>query len=173
MGAGLIVIGLLALAATRKAGLLSIVLLGIVLIGSGLVEVASGLGERTARNSLPHLLGGILTVVVGALLAFGTRIGLAGVTLFMAGYFLISGAFWALTSLLERYQYWASDFLFGLFCLALGLLVVANWRRTSLWLVGMLVGLEILFHGISMVLGALGLRHDQLSQRPASPSPAR
>jgi uncharacterized membrane protein HdeD (DUF308 family) len=157
---GLIVaiIGCLAIIGATLTGFLSIFLVGIALFVSGVFELVRAIRDWGSRWSLAYLLGGILSVVVGLLFAFRTTVGLAAVTFLLAGYFLGNGLFRGITSIADRYPHWGLDFGYGVISVLLGIVVVAGWPMSSLRIIGMLVGIEILAHGISLMAAGLVTR---------------
>ncbi len=167
LGLFVAIIGCLAIIGATLTGFLSIFLLGIALFASGVFEIAHAIRDWGSHRSLAYLLGGILSAVVGLLLAFRTALGLAAVTLLLASYFLGNGLFRSITSIADRYPQWGLDFAYGAISFILGVVVVANWPRPALWLVGTLVGIEILVHGFSLMASGLATRRS-LRAAPAT-----
>ncbi|HEY3450416.1 MAG TPA: DUF308 domain-containing protein [Myxococcales bacterium] len=158
LGLLMIAIGVLALSAAVWTSLASILYLGILIAFSGLVQIGHALRYRKAGAATGTLLGGILSAVIGVLIAARPAAGLAAVTLLLIGYFFVSGLFRTITSLLDRYPSWTWDLAYGLSAIVLGVVLVANWPASALWLVGTLVGLEIIFRGAALMAGSLALR---------------
>jgi uncharacterized membrane protein HdeD (DUF308 family) len=166
LGILMAVLGLFAIIAAPWAGFISVVLLGFFLAVAGIFEAYHALAHRTGGNRLLFLLGGILSIVVGGLLMFRAGAGLSAITLVLAGYFIANGLFRCVTSIADRYLHWGWDFVLGLISIFLGVLVFEQWPVSSLWLVGTLVGVEIFFRGISLMMAGLDIR------RLAHPRPA-
>ena len=158
LGLLMVAIGVLALAATAWTSLLSIVYLGIMIAASGVAEIAHAVRARRTGGTVQYLLGGILSLVVGVLMAARPGAGLVAATLLLIGYFFVSGLFRVVTSLMDRYAQWGFDFAYGLGAIVLGVVLVATWPLSALWLVGTLVGLEIIFRGAALMAGGLTLR---------------
>jgi uncharacterized membrane protein HdeD (DUF308 family) len=104
------------------------------------------------------LLGGILSIVVGAMVLARPGAGLVAMTLLLAGYFFASGLFRGITSLVDRYAGWGWDFFYGLVSVVLGIIISAQMPTSSLWALGVVVGVEIFVRGLSIMAGALTLR---------------
>ena len=154
----MMVIGILALAATVWTGVASIIFLGVMIAASGVAEIAHALRVRKTGAPVQYLLGGILSLVVGVLIAARPGAGLVAATLLLIGYFFVSGLFRTITSLFDRYAQWGFDLAYGLGSIALGVILVANWPTSALWLVGTLVGLEIIFRGAALMAASLTVR---------------
>jgi uncharacterized membrane protein HdeD (DUF308 family) len=151
-------LGALALFSTVVAGLISVFLYGAVLAVVGIAEIVHGIRTRKTGPFLLFLLGGLLTLVVGMILLVRPGVGLAAITLLLAGYFFANGLFRGITSVVDRYQGWGWDVLYGVTAVVLGIVVLTQWPLSALWLVGLMVGIELLFRGFSLMAGALALR---------------
>jgi uncharacterized membrane protein HdeD (DUF308 family) len=167
LGILMAVLGVFAMAVAPATGLLTVVMLGAFLAVAGIFEAYHALRHREGGNRLVFLLGGILSIVVGGLLMFRAGVGLATITLLLAGYFVANGLFRSVTSIADRYLHWGWDFLLGAISILLGFIVFAQWPVSSLWLVGTLVGVEIFFRGCGLMLAGLDIR------RLAHPRPAQ
>jgi uncharacterized membrane protein HdeD (DUF308 family) len=152
------VLGLFAVVAAPATGFLTVVLLGSFLAVSGIFEAYHALRHREGGNRLLFLLGGILSIVVGGLLMFRAGLGLATLTLLLAGYFIANGLFRCVTSIVDRYLHWGWDFVQGAISLLLGVIVFAQWPISALWVVGTLVGVEIFVRGCGLMLAGLDIR---------------
>ncbi|WP_224366067.1 HdeD family acid-resistance protein [Hyalangium versicolor] len=166
VGLLLMVLGLFAFGTATLTSLISIVVFGAMLAASGVLEIVYAFRWRQSSHFLLYLLGGVLSLVVGVLMLLRPLAGLATVTLLLAGYFFASGLFRGITSLMDRYLGWGWDLFAGLVSIFLGVLVMAQWPISALWIVGALVGAEIFFRGVRMVAGSLELRRGLRAATP-------
>ena len=160
VGLLIVLLGLLALLSTVVAGLVSVLLYGAVLAIVGGAEIIHGIRTRRMGPFLLFLLGGLLALVVGGMLLVRPGVGLAAITLLLAGYFFASGLFRGITSVMDRYRGWGWDVLYGITAVVLGIIVLAQWPLSALWLVGLVVGIELVIRGLSLMAGALMLRQE-------------
>lgn len=161
MGLLILIAGILCYIAAGITSLASILVFGVLLFVAGVLEIINAFRRRASGQFLLYFLAGLLSLVVGALFIFRPLFGLASVTLLLAGYFFASGLFRCLTSLVDRYSGWGWDFFSGAVSVVLGVILVAQWPQSSLWLVGVLVAIELVIHG-AMIMGmALTLRREQ------------
>lgn len=169
LGLLVMALGVLALLTALWTGLASIVFLGVLLAISGVVQIGHSLGrDRTgARAPGSQLLGGILAAVMGLLIAGRPAVGLVAVALLLAGYFFASGLFRTISSIADRYPQWGWDFAYGISAILLGIVLLTSLPTSAAWLVGTLVGMEIIFRGASLMAGSLALRR-VLSGRAAA-----
>ena len=158
LGLLIMLIGVFCMAAAGFAGVASVVLFGALLVVAGVFEAISAFRLRGSGRLLLYLLAGVLTIVVGAVLLFRPMVGLAAITLLLAGYFLASGLFHGITALMDRYAGWGWDLFYAAVAVFLGVSILNGWPGTSLWVVGVVVGAEIAVRGIAVMAGSLQLR---------------
>jgi uncharacterized membrane protein HdeD (DUF308 family) len=158
MGLAITVLGLVALVAATATSVATALLFGAILAVSGILEIGAAFRFRKTGRFLSYFLGGILSLVVGGLLLFRPLVGLAAITLLLAGFFLASGLFRGITSLLDRYGGWGWDLFYGVVAVFLGVTIFSSWPVSALWVVGVVVGAEIVTRGIAVMAGSLQLR---------------
>ena len=86
----------------------------------------------------------------------------------LAAYFIAAGLFHAATSLLERYDGWGWDLFYGVCAVVLGGIAATNMRTSGFWMVGALVGIEILLRGLALTFGGLQRGRHRRATRSAS-----
>src|SRR5271166_5968137 len=105
LGIVLVASGALALAVPFLMTLTSVVFYGSLLLVSGVFELVGAFWTK-GWNILFHLLGGILSVVVGGLIALNPGAGALGLTLMLAVLFLAGGFFRIGAGFAIRLPYW-------------------------------------------------------------------
>jgi uncharacterized membrane protein HdeD (DUF308 family) len=153
LGIVMAVLGVTAIYTAKVTGIVSVITAGTALGVAGFVEVLSGLGRGSRRVQPLRLIGGLLSMVVGALFVLRPQTGLTGLTVMLSTYFIASGLFHAATSVLERYPGWGWDLAYGAGAIVLGAVALSNLRTAGFWLVGALVGIEILLRGLALTFG--------------------
>jgi uncharacterized membrane protein HdeD (DUF308 family) len=97
-------------------------------------------------------IGGILTFVAGMILAARPGVGLATLTLLLAGYLLVDGIAGALLAFHVRPEKgWGWMLFSAAMAVVLGFLLLREWPLSGLWAIGTLVGINLLFAGSSIV----------------------
>jgi uncharacterized membrane protein HdeD (DUF308 family) len=151
-------LGCLALASIGITSLISVIFYGSLLTVMGIAEIVHAFRVRKTGPFLLFLLGGVLSTIVGVLVLAWPAAGLAAMTLLLAGYFFATGLFRAITSLMDRYPRWGWDFADGVVCVALGVIIMALWPLSTLWAVGIVVGVGIISRGIALMASSLAVR---------------
>ena len=150
--------GLFALYAAVLTSLLSVVFVGVLLLAVGVLEIIAAIRDRREGRFLVYFLAGVLSLVVGALFLFRPVASIATVGLLIALYLFASGLFRGITSIVDRYPSWGWDLFYGVVAVALGVIVLASWPASSLWLLGAVVAAEIIARGITLVAASWTLR---------------
>jgi uncharacterized membrane protein HdeD (DUF308 family) len=76
-------------------------------------------------------------------------------TLIMAVFFITVGLFRIISSLSMQFKQWGWTFLSGLITIALGVMIWFAWPGSGLWIIGMFIGIDLLFYGLSILMFAI------------------
>lgn len=158
IGIFMIILGGFALSAAFVTTLVSVIYLGILLLTVGILEIISAFRTRHRGPFLVYFLAGLLSLVVGALFLYRPLASLASLTLLIAGFLFASGLFRGITAIVDRYPRWGWDVAYAVVALALGASVAAQWPLSALWLLGAVVGAEIMARGVTLVAASWVLR---------------
>ena len=125
--------------------------MGWLLIISGIVQ---GIGLLDARN-LPHfwlqLVSVVLSVIVGVLLIRHRGEGLLVLTLLLLVYFMIEGISKVIFSLTIRpFPNWGWVLASGIVGILLSFYLLANLNTIAVWLLGVLLGIQLICEGVAL-----------------------
>jgi uncharacterized membrane protein HdeD (DUF308 family) len=169
-GSALIVLGFLAAIVPSIGDASVTVVLGWLFLLSGMVGLATTFWARHAPGFVWSLVSAALGILVGgALIAqrtgdlYGAPIGwpfesIGSLWLVLACFFLIEGIASIMLALEHRGQFsgrWAWMLASGIVDIALASLVIFSFRGASAWIMGLLVGINMIVGGASMI--AMGL----------------
>jgi len=158
LGILLIIVGTIAIIYDVAATLLSVLFFGWLLIIVGAFEAVQSFWQAKWGGFFLHLIGGILALVVGYHLVSSPAEGALVITLVMAIYFLVIGVVRSLTALTMRFPNWGWVFLSGIITFILGVLVKQQWPYSGLWVIGLFIGIDMIFSGWSYVMLALAAK---------------
>jgi uncharacterized membrane protein HdeD (DUF308 family) len=152
----MIVAGFLAIAVPQAAGIAVNILVAWLLVFSGAAHLVFGWHTRTTGGMLWELLLGVIYIFIGAYLLFHPVAGLASLTLALAIYLFAEGVLELILSFRIRMP--GSRWLLfdGIITLILSVLIWRTWPSSTEWVIGTLVGISMLFSGISRLMLSLG-----------------
>lgn len=158
LGTALVIIGLMAIGSSVIATLTTVIILGTLIILGGIVEIVDAFCAHCSRGFWPHLLAGILYLVLGFLLVQRPVAAAATFTLVLAAGFFVGGLFRIVSALVDRFhgRWWV--FLNGVVTLVLGVMIWQAWPESSLRVIGLFVGIDMVFAGWAWIMLALTIR---------------
>lgn len=157
-GIAFVILGGIALSYSALATLASVFVLGWVLVFAGIFEAMHAFKIPRWSGFLLELLGAILYLVVGMLMIARPETGAVSLTLLIGAFFLVGGIFRAVTAATIRPPSWGWLLMNGLVTLLLGLLILVEWPASGLWVIGMFLGIDLVFNGAWLIMLALGVR---------------
>ena len=160
---GVIMIGLgvLAIAAPVWATLTVDVYVGWLFLISGVIGLVAMFSARSVPGFLWTFVTALLSVAVGALLLWRPVEGVVSLTIVLTAFFITEGIFQAAAALIYRDGMpgsWGWLLVSGLADLALAAIIIMGWPGTVVWILGLLVGINLLTSGWAVVMVALGAR---------------
>jgi uncharacterized membrane protein HdeD (DUF308 family) len=158
LGGLLIFGGVLAISYPHATTLLTTTFFGVVLIVAGVVEAAGAFWARAWGGFFLHLLIGLLSLFIGVIFVDKPLISAIEYTLLLAVFFVAGGLVRAISALTTRFSGWGWAVLNGAVTVLLGVLIWRGWPDSGLWVIGMFVGIDLLFSGWSWVMLGLALR---------------
>ena len=157
-GVVLLILGMLAIVVPPLATLGITIFIGWLLLVSGVV----GLFMTFATRGLPgfwwSLVSGLLGVVAGLVLLAWPVSGAVSLTLVLTAFFIVEGIASIMYALEHKRQLsgrWGWMLFSGVVDLVLAAIILAGLPGTALWALGVLVGINMIFGGTSLI--GLGL----------------
>ena len=164
-GVILVVLGFLAVAVPMVAGLAVTILFGWLFLISGIVGLYTTYAMRRAPGFWWSLLSGVLGVVVGLWLLIQPAVGLVSLTYVLIAFFIIEGIATVMFALDHRAALtgrWGWMLASGIVDLFLAAVILAGLPGAVAWALGLIVGINMIFGGASMIGLALAAHADQL-----------
>jgi len=155
LGVALLVLGTVALGSVVVASLAAAVAIGALLLLGGVAEAVGAFWCRCWSGFFLELLSGVLSIVVGLLFLRAPAGALAALTLLIACFLMVGGIFKVVAALAYRFAAWGWSLAGGIIDLILGLMIWQGWPESSLWVIGLFVGINLIFRGFNWI--ALGL----------------
>ena len=155
-----IVVGVFAIIEPAVAGLGVALLVGWLLIFGGVSHFLSAFEGGGARRVLFQVLAGVVFVIGGYYLLTHPLLALGTLTLLLGAVILVAGVCEIVTYFRLRGEQ-ASGWMLanGILALVLGGMIWLQWPSSSVWAIGTLVGVNLLFTGITrLMVGLTGRR---------------
>lgn len=156
-GIALVLLGVLAVVYAASTTIISVIFLGALLTVTGAILVFDSFKSNWGKwNDFFLRLGiGVLYLVAGVILIKGPVIGSLTLTLILAIFYIILGLFRTIYclshSMISRGWRLAS----GLVTLLLGILILLEWPMSGLFIIGLFIGIDLIFTGWIFIIGAL------------------
>jgi len=162
-------IGCLALLLPFVAGPLALLLIGLLLMACGTLEMLETFQAQHESERRSAYLGGALSVVAGVVLLARPQLILHGLSLLVAGFFLIDGISKTVAAvrLLRAGDSWRLRLVGGLVNIALALVLVTQWPVSGRAVVAILLRIHMIAEGWPMLLGR------ERKAGPVAEAPAR
>jgi uncharacterized membrane protein HdeD (DUF308 family) len=157
-GIGLVVLGVAAVTRSVAATVASMLFFGWLLVLASGIEIAQAVMVGHWAGFFHHLVAAILFGVTGLLLVTRPVISAEVSAVVMAMFFMIGGLFQLIGSLAIMLPGWGWQAADGIITFVLGVLVLAQWPASGLWVIGLFVGIDLMFYGGAWIALALALR---------------
>jgi uncharacterized membrane protein HdeD (DUF308 family) len=158
LGIALIVLGFVALGSVVIASLATAVTIGMLILIGGCAETIGAFWCRGWSGFFLHLLSGVLSIVVGLLFLRAPMNALLALTLLLACFLMVGGIFKIVAALSYRFGAWGWALAGGIIDVILGVLIWQEWPESGLWVIGMFVGINLVFRGVNWIALGLALR---------------
>ena len=171
LGVLLLLLGVIVLANAVVASFVSIYFIGWTAVFGGIVVIAQALFRHRSGGLWSTILGGAVLLVLGVFVLRNPTIGLVSLTLLAGALFLVAGVTRIVVSGEIPEGRWVLV-ISGVISIVLGLIVLANLMAASMALLGIILGIQVLVEGVTLL--AAGPRPASRTERPprATPTPA-
>ena len=157
LGALLVILGFVAIAMPFVSTLATELVIASVFFGSGVIQLIYAYRSRTDTKSLIFkLLLGAGYIGSSLLLLLYPLQGVLSLTLAVGSFILVEGALQTIMAVRMREEsgwYWTLGS--GVFAIVFGLSIMLGWPADSAWILGLLVGLNLISDGWPMVIFGL------------------
>jgi uncharacterized membrane protein HdeD (DUF308 family) len=159
LGVVYLIAGFIALGSIAMATVATVFIVGIMMILAGVAEIANAFQVKSWGKFVLWLLLGVVYVVAGfaafenPLLAAAILTLVLGVSLVVSGIMRIILAFG-----MREGMSWIWIVLSGVITLVLGLIILAHWPVASVYVLGLLLGIDLVFAGVGWIGLGLGFR---------------
>jgi uncharacterized membrane protein HdeD (DUF308 family) len=158
LGIVLIVVGTIAVAVPFVASLATAMTFGVLLLIGGVAQLTASFWTRDWSGFLLSLLMGVLYSVLGLLFLRDPGDALLAMTLLLACVLMAGGLFRIIGSVMYRFPHWGWVLVGGIINLVLGIMIWQQWPVSGLWVIGLFVGIDLIFTGWTWLILALSVK---------------
>jgi uncharacterized membrane protein HdeD (DUF308 family) len=156
-GIVLLVLGIAAVVRSVTATVASMVFFGWLLVFGSIAEFVTAFMVGKWAGFFLHMPIAILFGVAGILMITRPVISAESVTLLMSVFFLVGGLYQLIASLWTHLPGWGWHALNGALASIMGVLVLVQWPVSGLWVIGLFIGIDLIFYGWAWIALALNL----------------
>ncbi len=160
-GVVLIVLGLAAIIIPPLAGLATTIIIGWLFLIGGAVGLVATFGAHQAPGFGWSLFSAIVALLAGFVLLWNPWQGLATLTYVLIAFFIIDGILIIVLALEHRRELtgrWEWMMIGGVMDLVLAAIIISGLPGTLAWALGLLVGIDLVWGGMSLIGMALSAR---------------
>jgi uncharacterized membrane protein HdeD (DUF308 family) len=161
-GVIMVILGAVAFAAPTLATIAVDMFVGWLFLISGVFGLAVLFSVRGVPAFIWTLIMAALSVVVGAMLIWRPVEGVFSLTLVLTAFFIVEGIFQIVASFTSRDAIpgsWGWMLASGLADLVLAAIIIAGWPLSAGWVLGLLVGINLITSGLALATAAIAGRN--------------
>ena len=167
LGIVLVVLGTIAIGSSVIFTLASMVFLGWLMIIGGVLQTAHAFSCKERAGFFIDLLSGLLYSVAGFLIVVNPAATAMGLTLMIAILLIFGGIFRIVAAIAVRFHNGIWLVLHGLVNLLLGTCILQEWPVSGLWVIGLFIGIDMLFSGWSLIMLGFAAKNLSANDHPA------
>jgi uncharacterized membrane protein HdeD (DUF308 family) len=152
-----IILGILAIAMPQITTLSVAILIGCLFIVGGIVQLVRTFYFHKAGEIVWSIISALVYLAAGVILLAHPLTGALTLTLLLAIFFVIEGVAKIVLSFeMRSFGNWALLLFSGIVSIILAAIIWSGWPGTAAWVIGLLVGINLLFLGFSEIFLASG-----------------
>ena len=165
-GALLALAGFVALGSVVGSTIATVLIVGIAMIVSGVIEIAYAFAVRSWKKFFLWILIGLLYVIAGVAAVENPLLAASVLTLVLGVGLVASGLVRTFLAFqLPKTAPWVFVAVSGAVTLLLGGVILAHWPVSSLWVLGTFLGVDLIFAGASWIGFGVSLRRGASAER--------
>jgi uncharacterized membrane protein HdeD (DUF308 family) len=159
LGAIYLIAGFIALGSVAMATVVSVLVVGVMMIIAGVAEVFSAFQIKSWGKFLLWAVLGVLYIVAGFVTFQNPLLAAVLLTLVLGASLVVSGIMRMFLALsMKRETPWIWVALSGAITLLLGVLILLRWPVSSVYILGLFLGIDLIMAGAGWIGLGFGLR---------------
>jgi uncharacterized membrane protein HdeD (DUF308 family) len=159
LGVVYVVAGVIALGNELLATFVSVAIIGAMMFLAGIFEIIGALQMKSWEGFILWILLGILYAVAGVFVFEDPLLAASVLTLLIGAALVATGALRIILALrLPKTAPWVMAAISGIITLLLGAIILFQWPVSSLYVLGLFLGIDLLFMGFSWINIGMALK---------------
>jgi uncharacterized membrane protein HdeD (DUF308 family) len=160
LGILFIILGFIGLGMMIALTVASVLFLGVLLLIAAVAQIINAFKSKGWKSIALHILNAILYGIAGVVIIINPLIASIVFTLVLGFLILVVGiARIVMAFHIKGMKGWGWPLVGGIISIILGLLIIAQWPVSGLWVIGLFVAIEMIVSGWSYIFVALAARH--------------
>ncbi|WP_046862758.1 HdeD family acid-resistance protein [Microvirga massiliensis] len=160
LGIVFLIAGLIALGSVVMATVASVAVVGAMMLISGIAEIVNAFGVKSWGKFFLWALLGVLYVIAGVVTFQNPLLAASVLTLMLGVALIVSGCLRLFLAMqMTEGTPWVWVALSGVITLLVGGMILAKWPVSSLFVLGIFLGVDLVFAGIGWISMGLALKH--------------
>lgn len=152
LGIALIVLGSLAIYYGVYSTIATVAIFGWILIFAGFIQFGHALYARSWSPFFLQLAAGLLSLTAGILTLAKPMMAASVLTLLLAFLFIAQGTMRIILAAVKHMPNWFWVLISGFLTLALGIMILVEWPYSGLYVIGLFMGIDLIFNGWSLIM---------------------
>ncbi len=152
MGVGLIALGVVCVGGAATATVATILAIGWLLLVGAVLALIQAFRVRNWSGFFLYFLAALLRGFTGYLLIRYPTAGAASATLVLASFFVVGGLFRGIGAAMLQFPSWGWTAFSGILSVVLGVLLLSRLPESSVFFVGILVGVDFISDGFGLIM---------------------
>ncbi|GGI84062.1 HdeD family acid-resistance protein [Legionella impletisoli] len=159
LGVLFVILGCIGLGMVVGLTLVSVFFLGILLLIAGFSQLVDVFKSKDWHGSLWHALIAVLYLIGGGVILYQPLLASTIITAIIASVLIIIGVIRLIMAFsLRGSSGWGWMLFAGIVAILLGVLILAQWPWSGLWVIGVFISVELIVNGWSYIFIALAIR---------------
>jgi len=159
LGILFLILGFVGLGMMVGVTLVSVLFLGVLLIIGGFSQFIDVFKSKDWPAAFWHAVIAVLYIIGGGVIIYDPFLASTVITAFIASILIVIGVVRLIMAITLRHtKGWGWLLFAGLIAIFLGVLILAQWPWSGLWVIGMFISIELLVNGWTYIFMALAIR---------------
>jgi len=156
LGISFILLGTIGLGMTFALTMTSMLFFGFLMLFGGAFQLVQSLHCKGWKSIVLHILVAIAYIIGGVVVISNPMVASSIITMMIAAILIAVGAMRIIMAIqLKEVKGWWLPLISGISSLIFGGMIMTAWPLSGMWLIGLLIAIDLIFHGWGYVALAL------------------